>query len=172
MRFIAGFCFCLLLLVAGGLAILYSGAYDVGATEPHTPLARWILDAGKRRSIEARADEVAVPAQLAQLDMRQGLAHFREACVICHGAPGIERSEAGLGLQPPAPKLEDVASQWEERELFWIVKNGIRMTGMPAFGPTHNDAEIWAIVALIQKLPGMAPEDYRQLDGTSSGTRP
>ncbi len=172
MKFILGFCFCLIVLLAGGVALLYSGAYDVAATHPHTPLARWILDSGKRRSIEARVDGIQIPTDFAQMEPRQAFAQFRDTCTSCHGAPGVERSEAGLGLQPPAPKLEDAATGWDARELFWIIKNGIRMTGMPAFGPTHTDDEIWALVALVQRLPSMSADDYRRLDPASASGRP
>ena len=75
-------------------------------------------------------------------------------CVSCHGAPGVDASEAGDGLNPPAPDLTLPRVQKRtDGELFWLVQNGIRMTGMPAFGTTHKDEEIWKIVAFVRRLP-------------------
>ena len=83
-------------------------------------------------------------------------------CVQCHGAPGKERGEIGKGLTPRPPSLIDAVPLWSSSELFWIVKNGIQMTGMPAFGPTHDDDRIWAIVSFVQQLPRMSPTQYGQ----------
>ena len=84
-------------------------------------------------------------------------------CEECHGAPGVERSEMGKGLYPRGPKLLWAAKEDSPSELFWITKNGIKMTGMPAFGPTHSDEEIWAIVAFVKKLPGIDSAFYDEL---------
>jgi mono/diheme cytochrome c family protein len=85
-------------------------------------------------------------------------------CVSCHGAPGVDASPVGEGLNPPAPDL--TLARIQERsdgELFWLVQNGIRMTGMPAFGPTHRDEEIWEIVAFLRHLPELTPEEEKAL---------
>ena len=85
-------------------------------------------------------------------------------CVTCHGAPGVDASEAGEGLNPPAPDLTTGKVQKRtDGELFWLVQGGIRMTGMPAFGPTHKDEEIWKIVAFLRRLPALSPEETREL---------
>ena len=85
-------------------------------------------------------------------------------CVTCHGAPGVDASEAGEGLNPPAPDLTTGKVQKRtDGELFWLVQSGIRMTGMPAFGPTHKDEEIWKIVAFLRRLPALSPDEAREL---------
>jgi mono/diheme cytochrome c family protein len=85
-------------------------------------------------------------------------------CVTCHGAPGVDASEAGEGLNPAAPDLSTGKVQKRsDGELFWLVQGGIRMTGMPAFGPTHNDEEIWKIVAFVRRLPALSPEEQQEL---------
>ncbi|MBI5128901.1 MAG: cytochrome c [Rhodopseudomonas palustris] len=90
----------------------------------------------------------------------KGARDFDEMCTTCHGAPGKERSEIGVGLNPQPPKLEDVGPTWSPSEMFLIVNNGIRMTGMPVFGPTHDDERLWSIKAFAGGLLRMDPDAY------------
>jgi mono/diheme cytochrome c family protein len=83
-------------------------------------------------------------------------------CVTCHGAPGVDREEIGKGLNPEPPRLEKIVANWTDAELFWTVKNGIRMTGMPGFGGTHTDAEVRSIVSFVRRLPRMSPQEYQR----------
>ena len=91
-----------------------------------------------------------------------GLQMYAHSCVICHGAPGAEGADFSKGLNPFPPSLAD-ASDLSDGELFWIVKHGIRMTGMPAFGLTHNDDQIWNVVAFIRHLPNLTPQERELL---------
>ncbi len=84
-------------------------------------------------------------------------------CSGCHSTPGVEQNEVVKSFYPRPPKLVRVINEWTPSELFWMTKNGIKMSGMPAFGTTHSDKEIWAIVAFIQKLPAMTKEQYENL---------
>jgi mono/diheme cytochrome c family protein len=87
-------------------------------------------------------------------------------CVTCHGAPGVDPSEAGQGLNPPAPDLTLAKVQARsDGELFWIIQNGIRMTGMPAFGPTHKEQAIWRMVAFVRHLPELSKDEEKALSG-------
>ena len=80
----------------------------------------------------------------------------------CHGAPGVEWSKFSEGLRPDPPDLHEIVDNREPRELFWVIKNGIKMTGMPSFGAIEvPDQEIWSIVAFIKKLPTVKDEDYK-----------
>ena len=149
-----------LLALGTGLYVLYSGAYDVAATTDHAGVTRWALGTRQRRSVAARAASVdgAPPADSAAL--AGGFVHFHAMCVQCHGAPGIDRGEVGQGMQPTPPRLEDEAGEWSDAELFWITKHGIRLAGMPAFGPTHDDDAIWGIVEFVRQLEAMTEEEY------------
>jgi hypothetical protein len=91
-------------------------------------------------------------------------------CVACHGAPGKERDEVGRGLMPQPPALAKTAPTWSNGELFWILKHGVKMTGMPAFGPTHSDERLWSMVAFLRRLPNLTPEQYYQLEQTVAST--
>lgn len=153
------------LLVAAGavLAVALSGTVNVAASEADGRGMEWALSTIARRSVERHARTVAAMPPLDSADLVHGLDHFHAMCVDCHGAPGFERSEAGEGLNPPAPDLVEVIEEeeWSDAELFWIIKNGIRMTGMPAFGPTHGDRDLWAIVAITSELPSLGEDEYR-----------
>jgi mono/diheme cytochrome c family protein len=157
----------ILLVVFCGIAFIYSGAYYIGADQPHWAVTHWLFEQARTRSIHFHARDIAVPAGLDnQTLILAGVTHFAEHCVVCHGAPGVERGDIAAGLSPHPPNLADAAGFYTPGELFWIVKHGIRMTGMPAWGD-HSDDELWATVALIEKLPGMTEQDYAKLIAAS-----
>ena len=152
-----------LVVILGGLAFLYSGFYDVGATAPHWAVTRWVLETARTRSIKAHATVIEAPPGLddpAKIPM--GVEHFAAHCAVCHGAPGVPKGDIAAGLYPPPPDLAVTAKLYSGGELFWIIKHGIKMTGMPAWAD-HSDEEVWATVAFLRKLPGMTPEEYARL---------
>jgi mono/diheme cytochrome c family protein len=155
------------LIVAAAVGFAWSGSPDVSAMTPHAAAINWALHAIMQRSVRAHASAIVEPADLAELAAK-GADDFNEMCVQCHGAPGEERGEVGKGLNPHPPDLAVAAKGWTAAELFWIVKNGIRMTGMPAFGPTHDDDRIWAMAAFVRQLPDMSAEAYAK--ATSAAT--
>lgn len=162
-------------LVVGGLLLasgfVYLGVYDVAATNPHSEPVHWLLRTMTARSIAVRADDVQegdIPDLSDSALVRLGSRHFADTCARCHGAPGVERDEAGQGLYPEGPSLHETAEHWSDRELFWIAKNGMKFTGMPAFGLTHSDEDIWSMVAFMRLVSELSPEDYAAMtDGTS-----
>lgn len=147
-------------LAAAG-ALLYSGAYDISATDQHLAPTYWLLDTAMRRSVRQRAAGIEVP-ELSQPDqLQRGLALYREHCVQCHGAPGVAPQAFALGMTPAPANLAYTAREWPPVEIFWVVKEGIKMTGMPAWKHRMADDDIWAIVAFLQELPKLSPEEYR-----------
>jgi mono/diheme cytochrome c family protein len=157
---VAGF---VLVLAVGTLVFISAGVYNVAATAEHTALTRWVMNTTQERSVAARADEVSPPPPADSTMVRQGFEEYREMCVACHGAPGVERGILGKGINPEPPDLAEEAAEWSDRELFWITKHGIKLAGMPAFGVTHSDEELWGIVAFLRRLESMSPEEYRSL---------
>lgn len=143
-----------------GMATVYSGVVDVAATGSHTGLTDWVLGTTMERSVRARAARVGEPMAVDSALLVHGFEHYDAMCVDCHGAPGVDRGEFGQGLNPEPPDLAEESHEWSDRELFWITKHGVKMTGMPAFGPTHTDEELWAIVAAIRRIEEMTPEAY------------
>jgi mono/diheme cytochrome c family protein len=158
-----------LLVIAGALAFIYSGIYNVSASTPHGGLASWLLKTTMHASVERRADEVEVP----DLDDRSlvlaGVNDFEQMCVQCHGAPGRKPALVGKGLNPPAPDLSESAREMTAAELFWITKHGIRMTGMPAWGETHEDAALWPVVAFMTTLPELDAAGYAEMLESAEG---
>jgi mono/diheme cytochrome c family protein len=156
----------LILLVVLGIAaaVALSGAINVAASQPEGRLTEWVLGTIAHRSIARHADEERILPALDSAALASGLDHFHAMCVECHGAPGFERGEVGEGLSPRAPALSEVIEEgeWSDAELFWIVKHGIRMTGMPAFGQTHTDDDLWAIVGVMTALPEWGEDGYRR----------
>lgn len=146
-----------------GLTFVYSGLYDVTAARPKSALTDWVLSTTMQESVHRNARQVTVPADLERRSLSLGIDHYREMCVTCHGAPGIDRSDIGQGLNPQPPLLQKAVSQWKPAELYWIIRNGVKMTGMPAFGPTHTENQLWAITALVRRLPAMTPAEYQSL---------
>jgi mono/diheme cytochrome c family protein len=150
-------------LLAAALLFIYSGLFDVSANTPDLGFMHWMLATTQRHSVERRMKNVQVPPLTDPALVRTGFLHYQENCVTCHGAPGVEASEVGQGLNPYPPELATRSEESDPKELFWIVRNGIKMTGMPSFGVTHTDQEIWAIVAFLQKMPKMTPQEYQAL---------
>ncbi|MBD3219322.1 MAG: cytochrome c [candidate division Zixibacteria bacterium] len=155
----------IILALAFGLFVIFinSGMYNIAATSEHTGLTLKIINATKDNSIRKHAKGIDAPDLSDSAMIREGFEHFDQMCVTCHGAIGISKDEFAKGLYPLPPALSEEIEEWSAAELFWITKHGIKMTGMPAFGDTHNDEAIWPIVAFMQKLPEMSYYDYTNL---------
>lgn len=149
------------LLVAGALAFVYSGAYDIGADAHHTRLVSRLIGELRERSVDARLAGIAIPDLDDPQRIAEGAEHYDAMCTGCHLAPDRADSELREGLYPRPPNLTRFSPQ--PREAFWIIKHGIKMSGMPAWGLTHDDDKIWAMVAFLQKLPDLTPEQYRAI---------
>ncbi len=144
-----------------GLALAFFGFLDVSADGDHLPGVEWFLHEAGEHAVERAAEraELAPPADLAAPARRErGRVHYREMCLTCHGAPGVAPSEIGRGLNPTPPELAE--KRVEPEEAFWVAKHGLRMTGMPAFGETHDDEALWDIVAFLGELPDLTPEAW------------
>jgi len=150
-------------LVVVGVGIVFSGAIDVGADTKDSALTKWVLSNARIRSI-ARGARAVQPVNLEDPSLiATGAGHYSGMCVPCHLAPGVEESETRAGLNPQPPDLTKGTGPLRDAEMFWIVKHGIRMTGMPAWGLTHSDDMIWAMVAFVKKLPSLTPDQYRTM---------
>ncbi|WEX07876.1 cytochrome c [Chelativorans sp. AA-79] len=156
------------LLAVIGLLVVYTGAYNVAATEEHLSPTRWAFDTTLRSSVESRAEGAAAPENITQEMIAAGGAEYKAACQHCHAGPGVERAEWASGMRPRPPHLTEAAAEWEFQEVYWLAKHGIKMTGMPAFGPTHDDQTLWSIAAFVKQLPAMTPEEYAAI-GDSAG---
>lgn len=157
----------LAVIVLAGLAFIFSGIYDVAATSPDSGLVYWALDTARSRSVhraaEALEGKVTVPDLTDPARFKNGFVHYHAMCASCHSAPGVSMSEIGQGLNPSPPLLARVGAEDEPEELFWVIQNGIKMTGMPAFGVTHTDDDLWSIVAFLRQMGSLSSEQYQAL---------
>lgn len=147
--------------VAVGFAVIVSGVISVAATTPDLPIVAWALDTTMTNSVQAHARDVIVPADYNNIDLHAGYDRFNDRCIFCHGAPGVEPRWLKKGLRPDPPNLTRTANDWTAAQVFWIVDHGIKMTGMPAAGPTYSEGEIWTLAAFVKTLPNLTPERYK-----------
>lgn len=162
-----------------GLGFIYSGAFDAAADRPHSGLVLFLAQTARERSIALRAKDINVPNLMDPKTIAAGASEYAEMCTGCHLAPGMEDNEMRPGLYPYPPKLAERRSGKEGDPLavnrsaarqFWIIKHGIKMTAMPAWGKTHDDAAIWTLVAFLQELPTLTPEQYGEMTKESEST--
>ena len=154
---VAGFAF----VAAAGAAFVFSGAYNVAATQPHYALVWWLLDTVKRQSVKRHA-RAKPPETLDEASLAfRGAGPYQDSCAPCHGPPGSALGALGEGLNPKPPDLRDSAGRWNAAELFWIAKHGVKYTGMPAWDWLYRDDEIWSLVSLMRRFPSMTAEEYR-----------
>ena len=139
---------------------IYSGLYNVSAVKPETGITKWFLETTSDNSIVHHSKGIKVPDLNDSTMIKDGFSHYKEMCESCHGAPGKKETDLAKGLNPHAPNLSRSGEEMSAEELFWVTKNGIKMTGMPAWGKTHSDDTIWDMVAAIKKLHETSPEEY------------
>ena len=152
-----------------GVVVMFSGWIDVSALKPHFVLTKWVLETTIEHSVERRARWIQKPPGYPPIIRPHTFQHFSQMCGTCHGGLGKKPSEIGKGLRPRPPDLVKAAQGMPVEEIFWIVRNGIRMTGMPAFAVTHSDEELWEVVALVHALPDLKPAEYRNLVENHTG---
>ncbi len=157
------------------VSFIYSGLYPVGADEKHNAFTFWLLENLRNNSIARAAKNIDVPSLDDPELLLSGGADYNDMCSGCHLKPGQKESDMSLGLYPAPPNLtlrpqehghEDKSHNdplINAKQNFWVIKHGIMASGMAAFGPTHDDDRIWAMVAFIQNLPELTPEQYQIL---------
>lgn len=164
----------LLLIVLGiGVAttVIYSGIVNVAADEPHSDLVYWLLEETRETSIKKAAENIEVPDLADPELLLSGGVDYNFMCASCHLKPEQKESDMSVGLYPAPPNLTLAAESHEghehgddeqsARKNFWVIKHGIKASGMPAWGKTHDDKRIWAMVAFIKRLPTLTPQQYQ-----------
>ena len=159
-------------VVAGfsGGAFIYSGLYPMGADDPHTAIVYSVLETTRDRAIDYASADIKVPNLEDPELLLSGGADYNAMCVSCHLQPEVKSSDMSIGLYPKPPNLaENKADKSDDqgdelsqaRKHFWVIKHGIKASGMPAWGFTHDDKRIWAMVAFIQRMPSLTAEQYQ-----------
>ncbi len=153
----------LLAILAGAGAAVYffGGFYSVGVTAHEPDIVRQALVGVRKASVRRHATDASPATRESPTLLRAGArAYLERGCTNCHGGPGVEWAKFSEGMRPDPPDLKEVAKERTPAELFWVIKNGINMTGMPGFGAAA-DPELWSIVAFLKKLPAISDEDFK-----------
>ena len=154
----------LLVVVAlGGLLVAASGIIPIKASSGHWPITAWFLNYSMSRSISTHTLGMKAPPLDEQWMVLKGAGHYETGCRPCHSSPERPIPRVAASMTPPPPFLPPAISEWEPEELFYIVKHGVKFTGMPAWPTQQRDDEVWAMVAFLQQLPELNAEEYHQL---------
>jgi len=154
----------LCLLVAGVAVFVWSGAYNVSAKVPHWSITLWFLEKVRDQSISTHSKQIPTLSSRNPERINIGFRNYHAMCRTCHGAPGYAQTQVAKGLYPKPPEYKSGNVQrWSDAELYWIIDNGIKMTGMPAFGPTHSKDGLWGVVTFVRHLPNLNPKEYQAM---------
>ena len=163
----------LTLSILSGVAVLavagfvWSGIYNIGADDQHTRPVYALMETMRERSIEARAGKLKVPDLTDPARITQGAGNYNAMCMGCHLAPGMDATEMSKGLYPAPPNL--TKETVEAAEAFWVIKHGIKASGMPAWGKSMDDEYIWNMAAFLQELPKLNAAQYQAMVDSSGG---
>lgn len=173
MKLVKLFLLAILIGLCTAATVMYSGIVNVAADEPHSDFVYWLLEETRENSIKTAAQDIEVPDLSDPELLLTGGADYEYMCSSCHLKPGLKESDLSLGLYPVPPNLSALTEEHDghehgdeaqaARRNFWIIKHGIKASGMPAWGKTHDDQRIWAMVAFIKQLPTLTPEQYQVL---------
>ncbi len=162
-------------LSIAAMTIAWSGVINIGASTGHWAITDWFLHWAMRNSVRTQAMLTVDEPAADQAGLISAAGHYAVTCAVCHGAPGESPSPVMQASTPAPPDLAVTANTWSDRQLFWIIKHGVKFTPMPAWPALDRDDEIRRMVAFVRRLPDMTPEEYRELaygSGHISGGRP
>jgi mono/diheme cytochrome c family protein len=169
MKFLLGILFTIFVAIVGIFIVVTSGVINIGADQAHSPLVYDFLETARNRSIKHASKDILVP-DLEKAEMISlGGADYKDMCAGCHLSPGVKGTDLSSGLYPKPPNFTEVdvvkryQSEAGARQSFWAIKHGIMASGMPAWGASHDDARIWAMVAFIRSLPDLDENQYTML---------
>jgi cytochrome c1 len=148
---------------AAGYTVYQAGWYNIGASAQHLQPVYSFLEKAMHNSVRHHAKTIVTPSLGDGGQVLRGGALYREHCAQCHGGPGFAPSAHGRSMQPVPGPLVDASERWEPRELYWITRHGIKMSGMPAWEVRLNKADTWAVVAFLTRLPHLDASAYRQM---------
>jgi mono/diheme cytochrome c family protein len=150
-------------ILLASLLYIESGSYDVSQLTHHNKITQWIINTTRQHSIEKRSKGIKVPDLSDTTMIAEGFVNYNKMCAGCHGAPGKEQRGTVKGWYPDPPRMYEFKEELKPAETFWIIKNGIKMTAMPAYGPTISDDKIWDITAFVtKKLQHISPGEYHE----------
>jgi cytochrome c553 len=171
LRTVVFFALFVLVIAAGGFLVAALGIIPIKASSGHWSITRWFLQFSKQRSVATHTLGMETPALDDERLVLRGAGAYESNCRGCHGSPSLQNPRVAQAMLPRPPYLPHTISRWESDELFYIVKHGIKFTGMPAWPSQQRDDEVWAMVAFLRKFPELDVEGYRRLvDGEAAAS--
>ncbi len=159
------------IIILSGFLVIWFGVFNVSAKEKHWDITTKMLEIIRERSIEVRAYDLQIPNLSDPTMISNGAKNFDAMCVQCHLSPLTKPTELNLGLYPQPPIFyKEKHSRHNDKNIFWTIKNGLKLTGMPAWGDFHTDEQIWEMVAFLKQINGISKSEYRQLVGKGGHT--
>lgn len=155
-----------------GILFAWSGAMQISASSGHWRVTDWFLHWVMRNSVRTYARFETPADSRDDSGLISAAGHFRQACQVCHGAPGVRPSPVMQHATPPAPDLARTAGEWQDRELYWIIRHGVKFTGMPGWAAADRPDEVRRMTAFVRRLPDMTADEYRMLTQMADGRSP
>jgi len=152
-KILLGACLTVTSTVLVALVILRMGLVPVSADGTHSRLEARIMPVVLHAAVSRQALSTKTRPAMSEEARQSGLHAYKALCATCHGTFNGQPSEYGQAFYPPAPTLSQGLQGYTDEEIFWIIKHGIRNTGMPAWSGALSDDEIWQVVAVL-KRPG------------------
>lgn len=150
-------------LGVGALLFAWSGIYNVAASRDHFAITTAFLEFALRSSVRTHSLGIDPPMLDDDHLVALGAGHFESGCAPCHGSPLAATIPPFENMLPAPPSLADAAEEWSDAQLFWIVKNGFKYTGMPAWPAIERDDEVWTVVAFLKRYPELDAQSYSAL---------
>ncbi|HJO36526.1 MAG TPA: cytochrome c [Gammaproteobacteria bacterium] len=163
-RYVLGVLSGLVLPLAVALVVIFAGRAPVSALRPSPVPLDWALHTAYERTVARQAQGLEPPPGFpAPAQIQAGAGAFEQMCAACHTPPGRPPTVVSQGLDPPPPEAARLLQYRTAPQAFWVIGHGVRMSGMPAFGPTHTDAERWELVAFLSHIAGADAATYERL---------
>src|SRR5690606_30483543 len=138
------------LLALAGFLVAASGIIPIKASSGHWAITEWFLEFSMSRSVATHSLGIKTPPLDDPALILKGAGHYENGCMPCHGSPALPYPRVAWSMTPPPPNLTRSISEWKPKELFYIVKHGVKFTGMPAWPSQVRDDEVWAMVAFLR----------------------
>lgn len=162
--FLWGVIFTLCMAVLAACLLIYTAVIPVAASKTESPMLAWLMHTTYERRLASQAKEINLPSDLdSKKRQLAGARSFDEMCSTCHTPPSQMPTVVAQGLNPSPPKLADLMPHRAPAEAFWVIKNGVKMTGMPGFGATHSDNSLWDLVGFIRIARNLDENSYEQI---------
>ena len=139
-----------------GFLYMRLGLSEVRADVPPSGLEASLMNMAVHASVRRHAPEMTNPVAATDENLIAGGKMYLDQCAGCHGTPGKARTDANA-LNPPAPSLPEVGTEYSEAQIFWVAKHGVRRTGMFANGVWESDEKLWTLAAYIKRIKNLPP---------------